>query len=272
MNLDAKFELRIDGDPLLQIQVSPHTHPDEIADMLEGFSYTFREGVTNMMDKAETSGLSSPSEPPPWQCLYYNYDPAEFEGVREAAPDYELLTADDVAEFEHIDTSADDQETTTPRTDFYGEHPLIGETTYTINGVPAVKLNYHPSLGIDEIAVILEDAARDLRQELAGRQPVQYDDRTVSLTVPATRVGQHILNQLNCYNKKFEMAVLAESDEAAEKFFVISEKLYGWICRNYTPEAIKNSPELQQTRRLETFRGIKLAPLHEEEPTNDGTD
>lgn len=262
MNLDAKFELRINGDPLLQIQVSPHTHPDEIADMLEGFACTFREGVTNMMDKAETSGQSSTSEPPQWQCLYYNYDPAEFETKQEAAPDSELLTADDVAEFEHIDTSADDQEAT-PRNDFYGEKPLIGETTYTINGVPAVKLNYHPSLGIDEIAVILEDVARDLRQELASRQPVQYDDRTVSLTVPATRVGQHILNQLNCYNEKFEMAILVEDDEAAEKFFAISEKLYEWICRNYTPEAIKNSPELQQTRRLETFRGIKFVPLHD---------
>ena len=100
---------------------------------------------------------------------------------------------------------------------------------------------------------------------------MQYDPRTLSLTVPAMRVGQHFINRLNSYNDKFELALLAGDDTAAYKFWERAEELYDWVYRNYTPEAIKNSPALQQTRKLEPFRGIKLAPLNEEEPTNDAT-
>lgn len=256
MSLDAKFALKIDGGLVLEICVHPSTNPDAVADMLQDAVFSFRDGLTLMTAGTGLDAIGR-NDPQPVEWLYFNYEPQTF--VADPPADATTIAASDT----------DSELSATGKPSFYGEQPLIGETTYSVNGVPSVKLNYHPAMGISEIACILEDAAKDLRQELASRQPVQYDARTVSLTVPATRVGQHILNQLNSYNSKFEMALLAEDDEAAEKFFAISEKFYDWIHRNYTPEAIKNSSELQQTHRLETFKGIRLAPLIEEEPTND---
>lgn len=139
-----------------------------------------------------------------------------------------------------------------------------GETTYTINGVTAVKVNYHHAIGIGEIADILEDAAKDLRKELESRNQVQYDACTVSLTVPATYVNQHFTNQMNAQTDKFFFAMEDGNMEAAEKYWALGGKFYEYIRRNHTPEAIKNSQVLQQqAKRIQAFKGIRV-PLHED--------
>lgn len=255
MSLDARFELRIDGSRVLEIHAHPQTHPDAIADMLQDAVFSLRNGLALMTAGADLN-TSNSDNPPPVEWLYFNYDPQ--------VPKADPATDDDT--LSSGDAYRDLQESTSSK-DFYGEQPLVGEATYTINGIPAVRINYHPALEMGALARILQDAAKDRLEELDSRQPVQYDSRTVSLTVPATRVGQHILNQLNSYIAKFETALMVEDQEAAEKFWTMSEKFYEWICRNFTPEAIKNSPELQQSRHIAPFKGIKLVPLNKEETT-----
>lgn len=258
MGLDARFELRIDSRRVLEIHAHPQTHPDTIADMLQDAVFSLRHGLA-MMNPGTDHGDSCSEEPPPVEWTYFNYNPQNF--TTEPQEGNTTLPAADGGEIQE----------NKPHRDFYGEQPLIGEITYTVNGIPATHINYHPAMGIDEIAHVLEDAAKDLRQKLASRQPVQHDARTVSLTVPAIYVGQHLLNQLNSYSDKIELALLAGDHKAAEKFMETSEKLYEWMARNYTPEAIKNSTTLEyQARQLRTFRGIHV-PLNTEERTQETT-
>lgn len=258
MSLAAKFELKIDGKPVMTIHAHPSTPPDAVADMLADATASFRNGFESMMicgDNLDPDTTDETSEPMPVQWKYFNYNPTTTE-VESTSPqysdDYTDLSADAATA---TDGSNDD---TKPKRDFYSEQPLIGEIPYTINGIPAVTINYHPAMGIGEIADILEDGAKDLRKELEGRNPLIYDPDTVTLAVPAMRVGSHITHLMDAYTSKLSIALEQEDYEAADKYFSNSEKLYEWMCRNYTPQAIKNSPELQgQSRRLENFRGIR---------------
>lgn len=259
MSLDARFELKIDGGQVMEIRVHPHTHPDAIADMLEDAAASFRNGFESMMtygdslaaDNVALDSQNEALEPPPVEWKYFNYNPATTEAklIPTQYPDsYSALPNDDA-------TATD---STKPKRDFYDEQPLIGEIPYTINGIPAVMINYHPAMGIGEIADILKDAESDLRNELETRNPLLYDPDTVTLTVPAMRVGAHITNLLDSYNTKFGIALDTEDYEAADTYWSKGEKLFEWMHRNYTPEAIKNSPDVQQlSRRIESFRGIR---------------
>jgi hypothetical protein len=265
--LSAKFELRINGSRVLKIHAHPQTHPDSIADMLQDAVFLFRDGLSLMTAGTDLDAIG---EPLPMEWIYFNYDPAIFEAEQEAPPDTELLAFSDVTEFKHVNTSVNSQEQP-PRIDFYGEQPLVGEKIYTINGVTAVKINHHPVMGINELADILEDAALDLRKELENRNPHRYDPDTISLTVPAMIVGSNLTNLMESYDTKFIMALEMEDHETADKYFEKGEKLYGWMTRNYTPEAIKNSPATQQrSHRIERFKGIRKhsenSPTSEQEP------
>lgn len=251
MSLDAKFELRIDGGLVMEFRVHPNTHPDAIADMLEDAAASFRNGFESMMTCGDSlvAGNADPDsqdeahEPPPVEWKYFNYNPTttETDSTSTQYPDSYTITNDNK-----------------PKRDFYGEQPLIGEIPYTINGVPAVTINYHPAMGLGEIADILEDGAKDLRKELESRNPLVYDPDTVTLTVPAMHAGQHLTNLLDSYSTKFGIALEMEDYEAADKYFNKGEKLFEWMHRNYTPEAIIESPAVDQlSRRIESFRGIK---------------
>jgi hypothetical protein len=251
MSLDAKFELKIDGGLVMEIRVHPNNHPDTIADILEDATESFRTGFQLMMtcgDNLDPDSQSEAYEPPSVEWKYFNYDPPTTE--TDPTPQY----TDDYAELSNDDAPATDK----PKRDFNGEQPLIGEIPYTINGIPAVMINFHPAMGIDNLADILEDAAKDLRKEMESRNPLVYDPDTVTLTVPAMHVGQHLTNLADSYNTKFFLALEAEDTEAADKFFSKGEQLHEWMCRNYTPAAIKNSPAVQQlSRRIESFSGIR---------------
>lgn len=263
MGLDARFELRIDGSQVMEIRVHPNTHPDAIADMLEDAAASFRNGFKSMMtggenvaaDNADVVSQSEAHEPPPVEWKYFNYNTTNSESGS-TPPQYSDgstgLSADDASA---TDDSSDDSK---PKRDFHGEQPLIGEIPYTINGIPAVTINYHPAMGLGEIADILEDSAKDLRKELESRNPLVYDPDPVALTVPAMHVGAHLTKLLESHTTKFGIALELEDYEAADNFFSKSEKLFEWMHRNYTPEAIKNSPAVDQlSRRIESFRGIK---------------
>lgn len=263
MSLDAKFELRIDGGMVMDIRVHPNTHPDAIADMLEDAAASFRNGFEPMMtcgdnvatDNAGPDSKSELYDPPPVEWKYFNYNPTDIE-----AESTSLQYPDDYTDLPVDDARATDgsNEESRPRRDFHGEQPLIGKIPYSINGIPAVMVNYHPAMGLSEIAAILEDGAKDLRKELESRNPLVYDPDTVTLTVPAMLVGQHLTNLMDTYDGKFAVALELEDYDAADKFFSKCEKLYEWMCRNYTPEAIKNSAAVQQlSKRIESFKGIQ---------------
>jgi hypothetical protein len=263
MSLDARFELRIDGGLVMEIRVHPNTAADAIADMLEDAAASFRNGFESVMtsgdslaaDNVDTDSTGEAHEPPPVEWKHFNYNPANTEAVS-TSPQY----SDDYTDLPGDDATAPDGSNgdSKPKRDFYGEQPLIGEIPYTINGIPAVTINYHPAMGIGEIADILKDAETDLRNELESRNPLVYNPDTVTLTVPAMRVCPHLTNQMDSYFSKFAIALELEDHEAADKFFSMSEKFYEWMHRNYTPEAIKNSPAVDQlSRRIESFRGIK---------------
>ena len=258
MSLDAHFELKIDGGLVMEIRVHPKTSPDAIADMLEDAAFSFRDGFEAMMtcgdslttDNAVPDNQSEAHEPPPAEWKFFNYNPAvpEAESTTQYPDSYSALPKEDLSS-----TNG-----SKPRSDFHEEAPLIGEIPYSINGIPAVTINYHPAMGISEIADILEDATKDLRKELENRNPLLYDPDTVSLTVPAMHVGATLTNLLDSYNTKFGIALDMDDYEAADKYFNKSEKLFEWMYRNYTPEAIKNSPNVEQlSRRIESFRGIR---------------
>jgi hypothetical protein len=79
MSLDAKFELRIDCNLVMEIRVHPKTAADAVADMLEDAAATIREGVDSMMEQGEGSAECSTNianqrealEPLPveWRCF-----------------------------------------------------------------------------------------------------------------------------------------------------------------------------------------------------------
>lgn len=151
---------------------------------------------------------------------------------------------------------------------FYEEQPLIGQHQCKINGILAVEINSHPALGIGELAKILRDTAEDLEKELASRNPVQYDTRVTTLTVPAVHIGSHVNNLLDDLAIKFNLALQAGDTAAADRFFDRSQKLYEWVHNNYTPDAIKNGPIAEhQHNRLEPFRVIRSADKSTKEDT-----
>jgi hypothetical protein len=283
MSLNAKFELKIDGDLLMEIRFNPEIEPDGVADILEDAGACLRVGYLEMMecgdsmpvDNVDPDSRNEAHEPLQTGWTYFNYtpetsenEPATHHDDSSARRDLYIYPSDLLPDsfyegrkpISETEPTTTDTTATKPKRDFHGEQPLIGEIPYTINGIPAVTINYHPAMGLGGIADILEDAAKDLRKELESRNPLLYDPDTVSLTVPAMRVGSHLTNLMNSYDNKFYVAMELEDYDAADKFFGKAERLYEWMCRNYTPEAIKNSPELQQhTLRLESFRGIKEA-------------
>ncbi len=79
MSLEAKFELKINGGLVMQIEVHPQTHPEAIADMLEDAATSIREGVDTMMEPGEsisaegngTSDQGESKEPPPVEWRYF---------------------------------------------------------------------------------------------------------------------------------------------------------------------------------------------------------
>lgn len=263
MSLDANFELKIDGGLVMEIRTHPSTPPDAVADMLADATASFRTGFQSMMicgdnlaaDNPDPDSQGEAHEPLPVEWKYFNYNPTTTE-VESTPPQY----SDDYTELSADGATATDSGNgdNKQKRDFYGEQPLIGKIPYTINGIPAVTINYHPAMGIGEITDILENAVTDLRKELESRNPLIYDPDTVTLTVPAMHVGSHITNLMDAYTSKLSITLEQEDYEAADKYFSKSEKLYEWMCRNYTPQAIKNSPEPhEQLRRLENFRGIR---------------
>lgn len=251
MSLDAKFELKIDGGLVMEIRVHPDTHPHAISDILEDATTLFRNGFKSMMTDGDSGRNGEQHEPPPVEWTFYNYNP-ETPETEALHPSNHITSPDGTA------IPADRSTGTKPERNFYGEQPLIGEIPYTINGIPAVTINYHPAMGIGEIADILEDGAKDLRKELENRNPLIYDPDTVTLTVPAMHVGKALTNLMDSYSSKLAIALEMEDYEAADVYFGKSEKLYEWMCRNYTPEAVKNNPDAQQlSARIESFKGIK---------------
>lgn len=232
MELDARFELRINKNLSMEIRVRPEIPPDAIADMLADAAATIREGIETMMvhgdapanDITAATGEDTEEEPLPVEWRYFNYSPtaAAESDTRQGGRIFAHPKA--LKMIEHA---------------FYGYEITEDADGYTVNlgGDTRVKFTKSGEIlsfdGIGEFFRTRDSVDKDMQDT-----PAVYESQTG--TPPAAHLGKSVRDNYNAAIDKATIAATIDDPQLHDRHWNRATAIRDLIVSNYTPEAIAN--------------------------------